>query len=170
MKTRNMVITSLLMAIGLVLHAITPPVFMGIKPDFLLSCMFISLIINSSKINTITTGIIAGLMSAFTTGFPMGQIPNIIDKICTALIISLIINSAFKNNITTLKISLLSIFGTLVSGTLFLGSALILVGLPGPFIALFMSAVLPATLLNAVVSVLIYRAFKTTALMKKNTI
>ncbi|MGB4483023.1 MAG: tryptophan transporter, partial [bacterium] len=37
MKIKNMVITALLMAIGLVLHQIVPPIVGGMKPDFLLA-------------------------------------------------------------------------------------------------------------------------------------
>lgn len=36
----DMIITALLLAVGLVLHTITPPVFGGIKPDFCLAVCF----------------------------------------------------------------------------------------------------------------------------------
>jgi len=44
----------------------------------------------------------------------------------------------------------------LVSGAIFLGSAYFLVGLPGPFAALFAAGVLPAVALNTVVMVILY--------------
>ncbi len=159
MKTRDMIITALLLAVGLVLHTITPPVFGGIKPDFLLSCMFLAIVINKGSANALSAGVVAGLMSAMTTGFPGGQIPNVLDKITTSIIVYAMVRYVFKNNMTNLKLIFLSIVGTLISGTLFLTFAALIAGLPAPFMTLFVAAVLPATALNAVASLLIYRAF-----------
>ena len=47
--------------------------------------------------------------------------------------------------------------GTLISGTVFLGSAQILAGLPGSFITLFLAAVAPAIIINLVVGLFIFK-------------
>ena len=47
------------------------------------------------------------------------------------------------------SIFILSI-GTLISGTIFLLSALVLVGIPGSFTALFLVAVVPAIIINLI--------------------
>ena len=80
MKTKNIITTALLLAIGMVLHFITPPVYGGIKPDFLLSCMFIAILIQDDFSNALAAGLTAGIMSAMTTSFPGGQLPNLIEK------------------------------------------------------------------------------------------
>ena len=57
----------------------------------------------------------------------------------------------FKEKTQDFIISLIILpIGTLVSGTTFLLSALILVGLPGTFKSLFLVAVVPAVLINLV--------------------
>ena len=81
------------MALGLVLHLMVPGVFFGVKPDFLLSMMFISLMIVGDAKEAILIGVAGGIMSALTTGFPGGQIPNFIEKIITSLVVFYIINA-----------------------------------------------------------------------------
>ena len=54
------------------------------------------------------------------------------------------------------------VLGTLVSGTAFLTSAQILVGLPGNFTALFIAVVLPAVVINLIVGVLVYKIINVT--------
>lgn len=161
--TRNLVLSAVLLGIGFVLHAITPPLFFGIKPDFMLACMFIAIIINPDLKNTVVTGFVAGIIAAMTTGFPGGQIPSIIDKVSSAIFIYLMIrifSSIFVDekgkHIFT---ALLSLLGTIVSGVIFLGSALLMFGLPAPFSALFITVVIPTAIANTFVSVIIYKAF-----------
>ncbi len=159
MKTKNMIITALLLAIGMVLHFITPPVYGGIKPDFLLSCMFIAILIQDDFSNALAAGLTAGIMSAMTTSFPGGQIPNLVEKLITAVFVFILVKKIYKNHINTMKLILLAGVGTFVSGVLFLSFAYILVGLPAPFYALLVVGVLPAIISNIVASLAIYRAF-----------
>ena len=161
--TRNLVLSAVLLGIGFVLHAVTPPLFFGIKPDFMLACMFIAIIINPDLKNTVVTGFVAGIIAAMTTGFPGGQIPSVIDKVLSAIFIYVMIqlfSSAFASargrHIFT---GILSLAGTIVSGVLFLGSALLMFGLPAPFSALFVTVVLPTAVANTFVSLIIYRVF-----------
>lgn len=73
-STKVLVTSAILMALGTVLHTIIPSV--GIKPDFMLACMFVSLILTNTNKEMAVIGIVAGIITAMTTGFPAGQIPN----------------------------------------------------------------------------------------------
>jgi hypothetical protein len=147
MKTNKIIITSLLLAIGLILHQITPGIFLGVKPDFLLVFMILAIILTKDFKITIITGIVAGILCALTTTFPLGQLPNIIDKIITSIIIFVIYKNLNSNS--TLKLTAVYFIGTIISGSIFLGSALIIFGLPAPFLVLFVSVVLPTSLINS---------------------
>lgn len=147
MKTNKIIITSLFLTIGLILHQITPGILMGIKPDFLLVFMILSIILTKNFKIALITGISAGALCALTTTFPGGQLPNIIDKIITSVIIYFIYKSSNSNS--PLKLTGLYFLGTIISGSIFLGSALILFGLPAPFLVLFVSIVLPTSVLNS---------------------
>ena len=148
MKTNKIIITSLFLAIGLILHQITPGIFFGIKPDFLLVFMILSIILTKDFKITLITGIAAGALCALTTTFPGGQLPNIIDKLITSIIIYVIYKSSHLNTNSSIKLSGIYFLGTLLSGSIFLGSALILFGLPAPFLILFTSVVLPTSVIN----------------------
>ncbi|HEY8890249.1 MAG TPA: tryptophan transporter [Clostridium sp.] len=147
MKTNKIIITSLLLAIGLILHQITPGIFLGMKPDFLLIFMILSIILTKDFKMAITTGIVAGLLSALSTTFPGGQLPSIIDKTLTSIIVYVIYKNL--NSDSPLKLAGIYFLGTLISGGIFLGSALTLFGLPAPFLVLFVSIVLPTSVFNS---------------------
>jgi len=149
MKTNKIIITSLLLAIGLILHQITPGIFLGMKPDFLLIFMILSIILTKDFKMAIVTGIVAGILAALSTTFPGGQIPSVIDKTIT----SIIVYGIYKNLNSDSPIKLAGIYflGTIISGSIFLGSALILFGLPAPFLVLFVSIVLPTSVFNSFV-------------------
>lgn len=156
MNLRKIILSSLLLSIGLVLHQLVPPILFGMKPDFLLSMMFIAIFLCEDYKLSLVIGITAGILTAATTTFPAGQLPNIIDKIITSNLIFLLFKVLKFNN--QLKISIVSFIGTLISGTVFLGSAYILVGLPGPFLALILGVVIPATGFNTAASIVLYNA------------
>lgn len=125
------------------------------------------MIINKDDYKTsIISAIITGVFTALTTKFPGGQVPNIIDKIISAnivyLIIILINKVKFISSLTEKKKNALIAavvfpIGTLISGTIFLLSAQLIVGLPAPFIALFLTVVLPATIINLVAGIFLYK-------------
>lgn len=159
MKTKEIVLAALLLASGLVLHAITPPIFGGVKPDFLLATMFIAIVSQPKLSNTLLIGMVAGILAAMTTGFPGGQIPNIIDKLVSALFVLMVLKLLpFKTN--DVVVGVLSFVATIVSGIVFLSSALFIVGLPAPLSALFVAVVLPTAIANTVVSVVLFRVYK----------
>jgi len=155
MNTKNIVILSLLAGIGVVLHAVMPA-FLTIKPDMMLAMMFLGIILIPEIKSVMLMSIVTGILTALTTGFPGGQIPNIIDKPITALVFFGLFLALGKFRTSIISVAVLTAVGTLISGTVFLGSAYLIVGLPGPFIALFGAGVLPAIALNAIIMVILY--------------
>lgn len=156
MKTKELVFLALLLGIGAVLHTVIPPIFLNVKPDMLLTMMFLGIILFPKIKNVFLLGAVAGIISALTTGFPGGQIPNIIDKLATAFIFYGLFLIVKKMYFSIVSIAVLTAIGTLISGVIFLGSALIISGLPGPFLALVSAVVLPAALLNTIAIIIIY--------------
>lgn len=156
MNFKKVIISSILLAIGFILHQITPPLIFGMKPDFSLIMMFIIIAMNEDYKMALTVGIASGILSAAATTFPNGQIPNIIDKLVTfnfAYMLLKIMNNKVRNGI---KMIVLAVIGTLISGTTFLASALFLFGVPLPFLTLILTVVLPATIINAAAMTVLY--------------
>ena len=157
MDLRKSILTALLLAIGFILHHIIPGTLGGMKFDLFLAFIFISILLNSDFKNVLLTALLGGILTAMTTSFPGGQIPNIIDKLVTCMSVYLMIKimGKFKNN--QIFIGILAFIGTMISGTTFLASALALVGLPAPFMALFVSIVIPTTITNTFITLIIYQ-------------
>ena len=156
MNTKNLVALSLLVGMGAVLHAIVPGFFLGMKPDMMLTMMFLGIILFPDKKSVLLVGAVTGLISGLTTTFPGGMVPNIIDKPVTAFVFFgiLLLMKRYQTSIYT--VAALTAVGTIVSGIAFLGSAYYLVGLPGPFTALFAAVVLPAAAFNTVFMAILY--------------
>ncbi|MFL6558582.1 MAG: tryptophan transporter [Bacillus sp. (in: firmicutes)] len=157
MNTKNIVVLALLAGIGVVLHTVMPA-FLTIKPDMMLAMMFLGIVLIPEIKSVMILAIVTGVLSALTTSFPMGQIPNIIDKPITALVFFGLFLALKKYQNSVVSVGVLTAVGTLISGTVFLGAAYFLVGLPGntPFVALFAAGVLPAAALNTVAMVILY--------------
>ncbi|ALC80617.1 MULTISPECIES: tryptophan transporter [Bacillus] len=157
MKTIELIIMALFIGIGAALHVVVPPIF-GMKPDMMLVMMFMGILLFPKIQNVIVIGLVTGFISGLTTLFPAGFIPNVIDKSVTALVFfaMLMMVKKYKDNKITAPV--LTSVGTLVSGTVFLTSALLIVGLPGNagFIGFFVAVVLPAILINTVAAVIVY--------------
>ena len=152
-NTKQLVSNSLLLAVGFLLHYVTPAIGLPMQIDFSLITLVLIINLNKNSFSTcIAGGIATGIFSGITTKFPMGMIPNIIDKLVTTiavyLLIKLLDKTALHNNIKTIVVNAI---GTLVSGTVFLCSALLLVGLPAQFGLLFVTVVIPAIALNTIV-------------------
>ena len=165
-NTQKMVINALLLAIGAILHQVTPALGLPMQPDFALSMLFVIMIINNNDYKTnIIAAIITGVFTALTTKFPGGQLPNIIDKLVTVNIMYLLL--LFLNKIldliklNNLKENLLVLItfplGTLISGSTFLLSAKYISGLPADFSILFITVVIPALLINTIGGFIIYQ-------------
>lgn len=158
MNIKTLVSLALLLGIGAALHFIIPGFFLGMKPDMMLLMMFLAIVLFPEKKNVLVVALACGLLSALTTTFPLGQIPNIIDKLVTASIFYFLIVAFRKFSKTVVGVTVFTVIGTLISGTVFLGSANIFFSLPGnaTFLGLVIAVVLPAMLLNGVVIAIIY--------------
>ena len=143
MTLKTMTKSAILLAFGLILHAIIPAFFGFMKPDFMLAMMFIS-IFSSNKIeDSIGIGILAGLLTGLTSVMPGGLIANLIDKIITSQIIYALKDKNLNN-------ILLSIVGTIISGLIFLSISSLIVKIPAAvFTKLIFVHVIPSAFINA---------------------
>ena len=156
-KTKQLVTNSLLLAVGFLLHYVTPAIGLPMQIDFSLITLILVITLNRNSFSTcIAGGIATGIFAGLSTKFPMGMIPNIVDKIITTVIVYLLIKLLDKTTLhSKIKAIVVNAVGTLVSGTVFLVSALLLTGLPAPFIVLFITVVIPATVVNTIVGFIV---------------
>ena len=157
MKTKQLVTNSLLLAVGFLLHYVTPAIGLPMQIDFSLITLILVINLNKNSFSTcIAGGIATGIFSGITTKFPLGFIPNIVDKIMTTITVYLLIKLLDKTALSIkIKAIVVNAVGTLISGTVFLVSALLLVGLPASFSVLFTTVVLPATIVNTIAGFII---------------
>ena len=157
MKTKQLVINSLLLSVGFLLHYITPTLGIPMQIDFSLITMILVINLNKNNLGScIASGIATGIFSGITSKFPLGLIPNIIDKIVTTLVVYFLIKLLDKTTIhNKIKAIVVNAVGTVISGTVFLVSALLLVGLPASFSVLFTTVVIPATIVNTIAGFII---------------
>lgn len=166
-KTKKLIINALFLAIGAILHQITPIIGLPMQPDFALAMLFIIMIINKGDYKTsLIAGLITGLFTALTTKFPGGQIPNILDKLIAINVIYIILYVIYKLPfIKGLKeraqnyviLSLILSLGTFISGITFLSLAQIIVGLPADFNTLLSSIVVPSVIINLIVGIFLFK-------------
>lgn len=156
MKTKNLVLMALLVAVGAALYLVIPGFNGGMKPDFMLTMMFIGIFLfpNSRDVFllAVTTGILSGLFSTFPGGF----VPNVIDKFVTAYVVLFLVKLLKGQAKNFVALAILVGVGTIISGSVFLGSAILVIGANIPFIALFSTVVLPAIAINIIAFVVIY--------------
>lgn len=157
MKLRENIFTTLLLSIGLILHYVTPGILAGMKFDFLLIFIFASILLNSKFDNVLLTALLGGLLSAMTTTFPAGQIPNIIDKLVTCISMYFVINFFKKYSLNIVTIGIIGALGTFISGMTFLTSALFITGLPAPMSLLVSGIVIPTAVVNTIAIVFVYK-------------
>ncbi|MDL2311127.1 tryptophan transporter [Peptostreptococcaceae bacterium OttesenSCG-928-C18] len=168
MKTKEMVISAVLLALGTVLHYITPPIF-GVTPDMLLAMMFLAIFINKKFSSTMIISLVAGVLAMLTTKFPGGQIPSILDKLVSGVVVYAIYKYVFKFELNTVKSAVINFFGTLVSGLVFLGFAVFVFtpSMSSQFVTLVVSVVLPASLMNTVLGVILAKSLKLSRKLSK---
>ena len=156
-NTKQLVTNALLLAVGFLLHYVTPAIGLPMQIDFSLITLILVINLNKNHFSTcIASGIATGIFSGLTTKFSMGLVPNLIDKIVTTVVVCSLIRLLDKTTLSSkIKAIAVNAVGTLVSGVVFLGSALILVGLPASFGLLFVTVVLPAIVVNTVVGFLV---------------
>ena len=155
-NTKQLVSNSLLLAVGFILHYVTPAIG-SMQIDFSLITLVLIIVFNKNSFNTcIASGIATGIFAGLTTKFPMGLIPNILDKIVTTVLVYFLIKLLDKTSLQSrIKTVVIYAMGTLISGITFLTSALILVGLPAPFKLLFATVVIPAVVINTIAGCLL---------------
>lgn len=170
MKTKDLTTASLLLAMGMVLHALTPAILGGVKPDFLLAMMFIAILIRPIPSHTFVVSIAAGVIAALTTSFPGGQLPSLIDKLGSGFFVLLVEMVLMNQNRRFLPLAVLSFTATMVSGVLFLGSAALIVGLPAPMGVLMTGIVLPTAIANSFVCGVVAQVLRSTRVMKPQPI
>ena len=151
--TKQLVTNSLLLAVGFLLHYVTPAIGLPMQIDFSLITMILVINLNKNNLGScIASGVVTGIFSGLTSKFPLGLIPNLIDKISTAIVVYLLLKLLDKTILSIkIKTIVVNAVGTLVSGMVFLASALLLVGLPAPFSVLFITVVIPAIVVNTVI-------------------
>ena len=156
-NTKQLVTNSLLLAVGFILHYFTPAIGLPMQIDFSLITLILVINLNKNSFSTcIAGGIATGIFSGITTKFPLGFIPNIVDKIMTTIAVYLLIKLLDKTALhSKIKAVITNAVGTVISGTVFLISALLLVGLPAPFSVLFVTVVIPATIVNTIAGFII---------------
>ena len=157
MKTKQLVTNSLLLAIGFLLHYITPTLGLPMQIDFSLITLILVITLNKSSFSTcLASGVATGIFSGLTTKFPAGLAPNIVDKILTTVAVYFLVKLLDKTVLSSkIKVVITNAVGTLVSGMVFLFSALLLTGLPAPFSLLFTTVVIPAIVVNTVIGFLV---------------
>ena len=156
-KTKQLVTNSLLLAVGFLLHYVTPAIGLPMQIDFSLITMILVINLNKNNLGScIASGVVTGIFSGLTSKFPLGLVPNILDKITTAIFVYLLIKLLDKTALNSkIKAIVVNAIGTLVSGTVFLSSALLLTGLPAPFFVLFTTVVVPAIVVNTVIGFIV---------------
>lgn len=156
MKIKDITEVGLLLAIGFMLHSFFPPVLLGMKPDFTLAMLFAVIIIKRDFKLAILAGLATGIFTALTTGFPGGQVANMVDKIVTTSLVTLVVLQVRSTSL--FFVGAVNCIGTIVSGAIFLGTAAIFFGLPGSLFVLMLTVVLPAALVNTVAGTILFSA------------
>jgi hypothetical protein len=126
------------------------------KPDLLLVMMFLAIMLAPTKQNVLIASMAAGVISALTTGMAGGQIANIVEKPITAFIFLGLFVLAQKVKVNTISAVLLTVIGTIVSGTLFLLVAMVVAGLPGSLFSFIGMIVLPTSAISGLIMFFIY--------------
>ena len=166
MSLRESLQVTMLLAIGYVLHQVTPPIMLGMKPDLLLDMLFVSVLLTRKSKTAVLAGLLGGMIGALTTTFPGGQLANIVDKFATSLFV-FGLAQVLRGLDIRIQTASIGLIGTLFSGVIFLGTALLTVGLPGSFGALYVAVVLPTAALNTVILPFLYPLVEFAARMRR---
>ena len=161
-NTKQLVTNALLLAVGFLLHYVTPAIGLPMQIDFSLITLILIINLNRNSFSTcLASGLATGIFSGITTKFPLGFIPNIIDKITTAIVVYLLTKLLDKTTLhSKIKAIVVNAIGTFVSGMVFLASALLLTGLPAPFSVLFTTVVVPAIAVNTVIGFIVSNIYE----------
>jgi len=156
MNTKNLMLMAILVAVGAALYLVIPGYGEGMKPDFMLTMMFIGIFLFPDVRSVFLLGATTGVLSGIFTSFPGGFLPNIIDKFITAFVIFAIVLLLKKLSQKLVVSTVITCIGTILSGTIFLSAAIYVIGANVPFSLLFVTVVLPTVAMNGVVFFIIY--------------
>lgn len=151
MELRKSILSAILLAIGFVLHQVVPA-FGMVTFDIQLAMLFVIIALNMNIKSTLVVSAASGIITAVTTKFPGGQLPNIIDKMITGLLVYFLLMALSKLMSKQIAIAVTGLVGTIVSGSIFLTSAMLIVGLPAPFTILFTTVIIPTALANTIIA------------------
>ncbi len=160
MNLRKNILIALLIAIGYVLHQVIPGTIGGMKFDLVLSFIFVALFVGRDFKSTILTALLGGFITALSTTFPGGQVANVVDKLVTCIAVYFMMKLFDKLKFKQVSTGIIAFIGTLISGTTFLYTAMVLVGLPAPFPVLFAGIVLPTAVSNIFITLVVYNTVK----------
>lgn len=156
MNVKKMVVNAILIAIGVILHTVVPS-FGPAQPDFALAMLFIIMLLNRDYKTTLLSGIIMGIFTALTTKTAGGQLPNIIDKLVTCNIMYLVLLPLRDRLNKNVQAVIILALGTLISGTTFLTSLMLIAGMDkSAILPAIATVVIPTALINIVVGLVIY--------------
>ena len=63
MDSKKLTVSSIFLSVGLLLHYVTPALFMGVKPDFLLVMMFLGILFMDDVKEAFALSLFAGAVS-----------------------------------------------------------------------------------------------------------
>lgn len=169
MHSKKLTVSSIFLSVGLLLHYVTPALVMGVKPDFLLVMMFLAILFMDNVKEAFVLSLFAGAIAAFTTNFPMGQLPNILDKIVSGIIVYYLFKVMGKNKAIS---NFVFMIGTLISGFVFLSLA-IRMGMgtenfTNLLPSMFLAVCLPTSILNTIVGIFFKKIIYRTNYVKIN--
>lgn len=164
-RTKVLVISALLLAVGTVTHTI----FSG--PDFLLACMFVSIAIANDKKEVFAITLAAGLLTGFTQVNPVGTVASLLDKFISGyffLFLMGLLGDKRKGNVLYFAIAV--ILSTVLSGYIYFASYYFigkLVGLPNTMRVMqrgvlipILTLVMPTACANGLIATTINKAYK----------
>lgn len=160
MNTRNLMLMALLVSVGAALYLVIPGYGEGMKPDFMLTMMFIGIFLFPDVRSVFLLGVTTGVLSGIFTSFPGGFLPNIVDKFITAFVVFAVILLLKKTAHHVAVSTIITCLGTVLSGTIFLTIAIYVIGANVPFGLLFITVVLPAIAMNGITFFIIYPIIK----------
>lgn len=162
MKTKNLTMSAILLSLGAVMHLVIPGIFGGMKPDFLLVMMFMAILITGNLKETVVISVVAGIIAAMTTNFPMGQIPSIIDKIVSGITFYLMMSLFENKGNEKCRNIVLIVLNTIISGVVFLFAVVYITGfeIPVGMEALIYSVVLPTAVFNGVFGIIVTKVIR----------
>ncbi|UFU00490.1 tryptophan transporter [Radiobacillus kanasensis] len=157
LQTRILSCLVIIVGLGAILHALVPPVLLGMRPDMMLAMMFLGIMLFPSLPYVFLLSVLTGLVSALTTTVPGGEIANLVDKPITALFFFgtyLVLTKKINVHIAA---PILAACSTMISGAIFLFLSLFIVGIfEGSFFVLFMTIVVPTALFNTIFIVVLF--------------